>query len=498
MKTIFYFLLLCFSLETQAQQFNYTWGTIMQKPFVDDDVEIFAITNGYYTVSSKKASLMEFNKKIIIEKFDLNHERKDVVDVTSLPQYDYISTIIVNDKLFVLQSIFEKDNQTNNLLAQEMLSNGKLGAPKIIATINAEKLSRRGRFFVCQSPDKSKLLITTEPAFTKGENEKFDVIILDKNFTVLQKQSLVYPYEFARVIENYPSINNDGQVFIIKRTNTKGPNYPYSLFILQKNNELKEFKIELAEKQKIVSFKSQFSSNGNFLIIGIYTEDGSIVFGGTHFKGLFNYCIDKTGSSKVFATITAFDDTRKNNSIVNLLTDQDGNSFLISEEKIINDRPAPTDNSKPANFFKEPERLYTYLTNSFYIDAFSASGEKKFSQVIKRSYQSENDYGVNNSIFSTIRKNQLLLLYNDSEEKYDGRNRIIVFNPARITVLSNLNKNTGEFIKTEGLFNANGIGGKQNNILLRPSTFYQLDENNFLVRAEKKDFYKMGKLIISE
>lgn len=412
--------LLPFSANTQ--QFDFMFGRAELKPFIESETEMVTCSNSeYYIISKKKFKAGELNPKVQIEKFDKSNNRVLNVDVTTLPQYDYVKTIVLKNKVYVLESVFEKDNQKNILMAYEVngLIKSKTGIP--IATLNAEKLSKRGRFKVSFSDNLNYFVVLAEPEFVKGENEKIEITLFNDDFKEIWKSLYEFNYEFARVVDNNVLISNEGKVFIVKKTNIKSNYTPFSIFSFNENKTWSEFKIDLLdEKKKIINYRTVFSTKGELTLGGFYTEDGRVVIGGENVNGMFICKLSLKDANRFLVNTAEFKNIRKNLVLRNMLLDENDNMYLTSEKVIIDENviPQPGNQSNQTSFFKEPLKEYKYFVNYIYVDGISLTGNCLFNYELHRPFETKNDFNIYSSTLSYLINNELIIFFNDFEHRY--------------------------------------------------------------------------------
>lgn len=141
---------------------------------------------------------MEFSPTIVIEYFNAGNERVFVKDVTPSRVEDFVNVVYFNESLYLVSSLFTKESGKNILTATAILRNGNLDKPVQIGELSAEKMSGRGRFNVAVSPDGSKLLVLSQPNYTKDANEKIGIALFEKGFAKKYSGEQTYGYEWTK------------------------------------------------------------------------------------------------------------------------------------------------------------------------------------------------------------------------------------------------------------------------------------------------------------
>jgi hypothetical protein len=486
---------LVISCFVSAQEPQFTWSRAETKPTVNLEVRVLGTdANGYFVSARTARKAGEFNPTVIIEYFTNQHQRVFSKNIPLPSNVDYVDVAYLKNRAIVFYAEYFKAESKNSLYALEIPASGTLAAPVEITTMPAEKLSSRGSFSVAASSDGSKLIVLGEPAREKEQNETLHLSLYNQDLKKQWSSSQHLPYERTKAIDNRPYLSNEGTLFMIKRTDMKGAGNSYTLFTFN-GKDLKEFKLEMDGKKKISTITQTFAPNGDFLVGGYFNESGKVsVSFGTPLHGSFLLRVDNSGAAQKFYSVHAFSETRKNLLAKYVVADNE-NAVLMGEEAYTQDAPSQrritTSNTTGPSY----ELDYTYYGRNILIEGFDAKGKPTFSKTVAKDNVSKNDNGTWVGFFAGLVNKKLLLIYHDDENKYDEKNKTVVFNPIKIPVLLEMDFLTGTTQRAIGLFNTSGVGGRKSDMLMRPDVFLKLKENEYIIRGENRETYKMGKVV---
>jgi hypothetical protein len=476
-----------FALQASAQEPSFSWGLALPKVAKKQTVTIFGQADPvYYVVTQQPPGPGEFTSSYQLDAFRSNHDRIFSKNITPSSQYDIAGAAFINNKPVLFYYAFNKDSGKDILYAVEYSSDGNAGTPKEITSNPAEKMSQRGRYNLTQSPDHKLALVSYEPNFRKGENEQLQLTLLDDKMNRQWSSTQILPYEWKRGVNNFIQVNNSGVAFIVKRMVVKGEDNSYSILSFD-GKKLTDNAVDLGEGKKVAAAGQVINDNGELVLGGYYTEDKSIKFGSTSFNGAFVYSVSAQGDKVLVKVASPFDEKRKNMSFKYIYPLKNG--FVLLGQKATESSSLSTEPAKAS----KGEYDYKYYSGDIYADAFDATGKKLFATSIHRDLDSKNDNGISNSFFAAISNDKLIVIYNDEQYRYDGKKHVVLFGyQALIPVLVTINTANGEAQKPVGLFNSNGVGGKNAEMRMRPDVFARINGNSFLLRGENNELFKMG------
>jgi hypothetical protein len=484
-------LCLLFTNQLKAQPPQFRWNQANTKPGPQVNLKLYGQSDaGFYVVNEQPPTGTQFSPTLTLEYFNAGMERVYVKNITPPALEDYVGMAYLDKQCWLFTALFDKASGKNTLYAGSFGADGTPLTRKAIATLDASRLADRGLFTLSVSPDRSKLVVLSQPDYVKNEQEKIGIHLFDGQFNKLWSSVQTYPYAWTRAVYNQPAVNNTGMVFILKKTDMQAEGNTWSVFSCN-GKTMKEYPIALDGRKKATPPVSNFAPNGDLAVGGYYTEDAKVKVGfGKAFQGSYLQRLNASGEKAEFTVVTPFE-KRKDILPRQLLFDK-GNTLLLGEEYFVTEQAV----SDPARKAADPfARDYHYNGKDIYIDAFDASGKLRYSTGVKKNNDSQNDNGTGLSFFGALVQDKLQLLFNDEAYRYDEEKKAVYFGGTpKIIVRSTLDPESGKALPTEPVGNTEPVGGKKGDMLLRPDTFLRLSETEFLMRAENNKIYRMGKM----
>jgi len=483
-----------FALSLMAQEPTFTWTNSNTKPDLEQSIQVYADNlGGYLLVNKMPPASGSFAPSVTAEYFNAQNERVYKKNVTVEVMEDFVNVVLLNNKAYLLKSLFTKESGVNTLYAVPISSSGNYEDAKAIATIPAEKLSARGLFHASCSEDDSKLIIVSEPNFTKDQNEKITLSLFNDKLETIWKKEETFPYLWTRAVYNKPYVNNAGMVYLLKKTDMKGEGITYSVFSYD-GTKMKEYKMELDGNKKAASLVSDLSKDGDLLVGGYYTEDAKVKIGfGTAFHGAFVFQTDgKNGSWKI-KSISPFE--KRKDITARKIISYKGNIIITGEITYTNSSARPKDPNIPASEQDPFARDYSYSHLDIMVDGFDANGKSIYQQSVKKSNSSKNDYARWNSFFGEIMNDKLYLIFMDDKTRYDEKKKWIIFgNVPKIPVFAIVDPTNGTLTPSKPIENYENPGNKEKAMLLKPDVFLKLNDKECVIRAENSEVYRMARV----
>jgi hypothetical protein len=488
MKFFMLYMVFGFSiLFSKAQEPIITWNNANTKPDLQQDVQVFPDqAGGYLLVNTMPPAEGSFSPSVTAEYFSAANERKYKKNVTVEMMEDYVQVVLLNNTAYLLKSLFNKEAGKNTLTAVPITAEGSYGQPIVLASMPAEKLAARGQFKASCSSDGSKLVVLAEPNFTKDANEKIGIYVFNSKLEKTSESTQTFSYPSTRAVFNEPHINNNGMIFLLKKTDMKGEGITYSIFSFN-GSSLKEFKMAFDGNKKAATLVSNMTNEGDFIVAGYYTEDAKVKIGfGTAYHGSFVYKLNATGEKWLANAINPFE--KRKDILARKVISYKNNTILLGEITYTNSS-ARTGGSDPF------ARDYSYSGLDIMVDGFDATGKPIYAQSIKKNNSSKNDYARWNSFFGDVINGKLYFIFMDDKTRYEEKKKWIVFGTVpKIAVYATVDPITGSLTATKPIENYDNPGNKEKAMLLRPEVCVPLSENNFIIRAENADLYRMGKI----
>ncbi len=481
MKKTFIWLLFLLPFVTTAQTINFTIGSERTMSASENpEVITFRIKNNNY-VLFKKFKMSE-GMLLHLEGFsDPSDSYLCSQDIPTPHEPNEIAIFegftALNDRMYLFRSVFKKDEKKCVLFAHDVNEKGIVSSSgKEIAFIPAEKAMNSGNFIINASADGKSFVVLSEYPFVKETKEKFAVSSFDNSLNQLWTKEIELIYDSKRGPSNTPIISNSGVAYVIKKVEgPKNADFYTSYQISDKGNKVKENLIQMTDPKKIVNFSTTIEESSNDLIItGYYTEDGKVVFGGTGFKGVFYTRVSGSTSDIKVNTTTAFDKTRSNLNIVKVLSIK-GSTFIVGEDRLENNLATEQKDSKGFPIYNRE-----FVTRDIYVTILDENGKLITDNTLEKDNKSIEDSGIANSVAVCQVGEQLMLVYNGYQYKYDGQEHKVVgpgLASIKIPVIQFFSYD-GSKGKTFAMIDSN-VGGKKGVVYLCPNAFVSVNEKEF-------------------
>ena len=258
----------------------------------------------YFSQGNEVISIKFDDKDTYIQKF--NADKPEFISEKKYEKYfpkDYVIEGIkeISDKFYVFYSLFDKDNEIEQLYVQEIdFAKGEFaGSPRLFLDVKGRVTlyshAYIGKFQILPTLDKKSFLVKyrKKPEF-KNDKKSFDIIGLysfDGNLTKISNKEITMPYTERRMDNLDYQIDNKGNLFMLtkvfhddsdddkKSKNDTVANYHIELFTLRADSE--KMNIEKIEnKEKFITRLWMFDSPKGGAIIGGYYNNGK----GKHFE----------------------------------------------------------------------------------------------------------------------------------------------------------------------------------------------------------------------
>jgi hypothetical protein len=394
--------------------------------------------------------------------------------------------IALNDKMILFRSVFNKEAKKEVLYAHDVTEKGIVSQTgKEITFITAEKAMNSGNFSIKAAADGKSFVVLSEYPFVKETKEKLAITVFDNVLNQVWTKELELPYDSRRGPVNEVSVSNSGVAYIIKKV--EGPKNAdfYSVFqFSEKGAKVKENVLDMEAPKKIVNYGSVIDEKSAELIVaGYYTEDGKVTIGGTGFKGAFIAKV--SGAGEVLSRSSNSFEKTKSNLRVTKVIQLKGNIFLVGEEKYENNIATEQKDSRGFPVYNRE-----FIANDIHITVFDASGKLVTNTVLAKENRSVEDGGFSNSAAVSIVGEQLMLVYNGYQYKYDGQEHKVVgpgLAGVKIPVIQFIGAD-GSTGKTFAMIDSN-VGGKKGLAYLFPDIFTPVSDKEFFFLSRTTNQY---------
>lgn len=481
-------------LNAFGQEPAYDWSNTYNKTARTAEVQVLGQPGlGYYIVNKQppdegQQSILRsaFNPVITVEYFNSRQQQNFSKDMTAGREDDYVNAVYFNNKLLLITALFNKAAGKNILWAKALNTDGTLEKPVEIGSIDADKFSKRGLFYVATSPDGSKLMVLAQPEYEKEQPERIGISLFSGGFTKTWSSIQTYTYQWGKATDNRPYVNNAGTCFILKKIEQKGSNDQWSVFSFD-GKILQEHKLAFEGDRKLASVATAFSPEGDFAAGGYYTERAKISLrGGLVLDGSFLYRIDATGKKVKTGVFNSFD--KRKEIIAKYILFTNNNTILTGEGYTVTDKLATGNTGSPQNVFA---RDYFYTASEILVDGFDESGKPLYATRVDKSNSCKNENGYWISYFAGIVKGKLVVIFNDDKYNYEPK-KIISINSPKVIAYASIDPETGQATDKKRIMNTGPVGDRDGDMYLRSDVFLQLDTTHYIVRAENSQDCRMG------
>lgn len=467
-----------------------------------------------------------------------------IIPKISNKEVDFEEFFLLNDKLFVIGSVYDSKNKIFNLTATEVHEDGKLDKNSTVL-FNSEvaKKSKRGDFYFKLSPDESKLLIMHTSEFPKEDAIKYDIKLFDsslnkifENVEKVKFDDSRKDYEFS--ISDF-EVNFKNDVFVVinesyrdSKKKEQIEKFEVNLFKSEKNYEKEVVKIDLKDKEIINC--TMMSTNKNTLkLVGFYSGVRSNGKANKELKGIYNTTIDLSSNAIVLSKFNEFDyetkvkligkrradkgkDVKPLYNIHTIIEKNDGGLLVLSEYQL---RVV----GRSSGIGPLSATPITYIKNEIIVTSLKADGTFEWGNVVPKEQAASVSVmsfglGVGSSSGSFTVGAGLQIPFAELGKGPEYLGAIPIYKDGNLSILINDNvKNKGitdiEEIKSLGnynkavpalfVFDNNGNMTRKdpeevikNELILRPGVYYRKYDNEFIVYSSRKSKDKLGRMII--
>jgi len=502
MKKIFLLFVFIIPFNIYSQEFK--WG----KPFKLENERKAKITYQYdqeaFVRIFSKYDLNKFNYNIKTSQFSTN-ELEMFEEVFFEPERPKNSLNFLKHKSLFRSNgddytffLYENDKATKkNILHWQSVNikSANRGILQSITSIPGKSTMNSGNYSIKQSDNKKFYAVLKEYPYYRKKNEVVELLLLDENKEIVKEIKYTFSIPDKRNKQNEIFVSNNGSVYIVKQVKLKKQK-PYKLLYLwnQDTNELKEYSLKLDKNYQIYQFDIDFDSQNNLYFNGLYTYKGStsigfsIDFDGKHSgiagMGIFSLKLSNQGEV-MYKTSNEFDKIVPNLNLKDFVLKDDYIWFFM-------DKMYVTKKSLGNGTFNYD---YTYQNTGIFIGSLNINSGKFdwYKDIEYEEKNTKNDHGEYLSFLYFIRDNGVVILFNDTKDIY--RHLKPKQSPfyKRIPIKKVFDFH-GNLLLSKELLEA-GVGAKKDQGYdLDTSFFFQIDKDNYIIRAKNGSYYKYGYL----
>lgn len=461
-------------------------------------------------------------------------------------EVDFERVYLLNGKLYVVGSVYNKKDKIFNLVATPLSEEGKLSKDGVVLfKSEVEKKSARGGFYFRKTQDDSGLLVMHASRFAKEDAVKYDIKLFDDNlkaiFSATEKVKFDdnhKDYEFY-IPDFQAGLNDDVYVVINEgyRDNKKKERIERFEIHAYKSNKNYAKEIINVDVKDQAPINCKIVPSGNELhLLGFYSSVRESGRSNKEFKGVYSATVDLTSNSVTASKFNDLDhktrvkllgerratkgkDVKPLYNIIYTVGREDGGMLLVSEYQLV--IVGQSSGIGPLAFTP-----VTYVKNEIIVTSLSADGTHEWSNVLPKEqaanvttmslglgfgWSNGNNFAVGGTIMIPLlemgkgpeylgalpiyRNGQLSILINDNE-KNKGITDI-----EEIKSLGNYNKAVPSlfvFGKDGSISRKDPAEAIKNELVLRPGVNFPVNDNEYIIYSSRKSSDKLGRMVLED
>lgn len=518
--TNFFLACICFTMaQTTKSSYKIQEGPLLEvskrstmlTDFIGHDVD------GFYC-------LEQIKRKLLFTKYDDNmkllRQNELLLKYENKNMY-YQMSLILNNNLMMFTS-YDDSKAKKYLLFSQTVDKKNLtpqGDYKRIAEIDYSNHSRwnMGSYSYDIASEKEFLLVYYDLPYEKNSNERYGLIMYDKNLNMLWNNEVALPYKDKECfIVSFMADNNGGAHLLCRikkeKEQRKNEKDNYEYHILSYMNNGKDFKeIVISPQDKVINeIKIGFNKQNNIICAGFYSDQSSSGIKGACFMMIDpasgrviyeNYkevasevltldVTDKEKAEKIKAKAEKKARELYNYSLDHLILREDGGAVLIAEKFYITTYTYTTMN---ANGSTSTRTVYVYHYDDIIVVNIDPQRKIDWIKKISKYQQSENDGGFYLSYVLGVVKDKLYFVYNSNQKEVmnqdvpgsiKGSSRELRERVIAICEIDMEGKETTEVL----------MRGKDLDVYIRPKSCQQITDNELILyglRRKSRQFIKV-------
>lgn len=459
------------------------------------------------------------------------------------PEFEDIS--VINNKVYIFGSVYDKKNKVANLLAVEIAPDGKLTKNGTsLFTTEVTKNRERGAFYFKDSPAGDMLLVMHASLFDKEEVIQYEIKLLDENLDIVMSNLETVPFNDRSDLEFTIadlSVNYDDDVFLVinesyrdRKSKTNFEKFELHSFKKASDYKKEVTKIDFTNKE-IINCQMMTNKDNKVQLVGFYSSVRDNGKANKELKGVYTATIDGATNAIDHLTFNEFDyDTKvkllgerrakKGKDVKplyvphSLIEREDGGLIFMSEYHMV--IVGQTQGIGPLGMTP-----YTYINNEIIVTSINPNGSIDWTNVIAKDQKASFTGlsillfgGGSNGALTVTVGFQIPIAMMGKGPEYLGA--IPIYENGKLSVVFNDNeKNIGitniEEIRTLGNYNKarptafvfdndNGMITRidpeeytDGQLVLRPGVFFRKAPNEYIIYSSRKSEDRLGKMTIN-
>ena len=452
--------------------------------------------------------------------------------------------ILLDDKLYILGSVFDRKNKQFNLEAIPVSETGKLGSNIVnLFRSSVAKGSARGSFYFKSSPDRKKLLVMHAGLYKKEDAIKYNLKLIDADLNIIAKHSekvnFVDKNRYEFDISDF-SVNNNDDIFLVtnesyfnRKEKTTFENIEVHIFKKSNGYIKEEISVDMSGNE-IINCKMMATSNNKLQLVGFYSKLRKSGKSKRKLEGVYNGTIDLTSNKALPFKFNKFDyetkvqligerraakdkDVKPLYRIHTLIEKEDGGIIMLSEYSLVIV-------GKSSGFGPISVTPVTYVKNEIIITSLANDGTIEWTNVVAKEQKATAiNVGLaivassGNASFTVSAGISIPLFALGKGPEY--LSAIPIYKEGKLTILFNDNiKNKGvtsmDKIKSLGNYNKSVItafefdskgeltridkeSAVKDRLIIRPQIYFDLFDDEYIIYSSKKSVDKLGRLFVN-
>ena len=371
-------------------------------------------------------------------------------------------------KIVLFKMGYDTKTKKTNLYAYTLDDEGNKGEEKFLTFIQGLSMFNSGSFNVVTSPDTKKILVFSNLPHVKKQNEKIAFAVFDSDLNIINSKEIELPYISRKNKVNHAFINNEGNVFLLKKVYAKKKIPDLEMvFVYSPELELVKESAHIIGNIGVIStYKSMINSEGNLVFGGLYYDYKKSGFNVKDPDGTFISSLKANGELVSNYNAQTYSGSFITNQILN---DALGNHYLLLESVLEKNETVGSGTAPTYN------KIYT--NKDAFVVKYSSNNTFDWIYKIARDAQtSTNDNAKSYRMWATVLpSNKIAVFYKDSWARHDGVKRNVITPPVIYW-----RGNIIETITTEGqleskhLIRDQRFGGDIGKYFFMPQTGYML------------------------
>jgi hypothetical protein len=418
-------------------------------------------------------------------------------------QYEFAEKI--GGKMYTFSSVLERETRQNKLMVQEVnpqtLQLSK--KPIQVATTSIRNSRNIGTFAYQLSRKKTHLLIVGYEPYERGENEKFNLSVYNRDMEAQWDKQITIPFRDELFFIERFVVDDRGDVYVLgkryfdkPKTRRRGkPNYSYVILAYRfRGIEFEQYEINLRDNF-ITDLSFTVNDAGDLICAGFYSDRGAVSVKGTYYMS-----IDAITQEQKEEGFFQFDQ----NFLSQFMTDRqaargrelydykleeiilraDGGAILIAEQYFV-------DQVTYSDIDGSVRTRYYYNYNDIIVVSINPDKTIEWATKVPKRQQTVDDFGYFSSFAHAISGRSLYLVFNDNPRNFDGRARFPqAFNGTR-SVVALVSIDPAGNIRKE-IISRNRAEG----IITRPKSSEQVSRQKLVIYGSRGRKYKLGEILL--